>query len=155
MSHDTDDTQKNYTDWYNIWMKQSELFFTSANDYLKTIFNKHPIDPVAHMQQIEIWLEHLKKQWKLASGGHDHTHYGDYFEMMNKMMNDASELMLKQWIRRVKEHDPVNNVHDLYSLWLKCCHETYQKYMHSHDFQEAYGEFMNTLFKFWKSNIPG
>lgn len=159
MPHQKDNTgnqQKYYTDWYNIWMQQSKVFFDSANENLKNFFNQEkPFDPSAHMRQIENWLSELKKQWQMATWNMDMTSYSDYLTMMNKMMNDATDLMLKIWVKKTNAHEPINNVHDLYALWLNCCHDTYQKYMHSQDFQKAYGDFMNTLFKLWKANLPG
>lgn len=151
-----DKQEQNYTDWYAMWMQQSKVFFDTANENLQTLFSKsQPFDPAAHMEKIELWLEELKKQWQLNAFNMQQKTSGDYFQMMFKMMNDATDLMLKQWVKKVNEQDAIRNIHDLYALWLNCCHETYQQYMHTKTFQEAYGEFMNKMFKFWKSNIPG
>lgn len=146
---------QDYTDWYGMWLEQSKAFFDSANENLQTLFAKgKPFDPEEHMKQVEMWLEKLKKQWQFSTFSAEQKMNTDYIEMMTKMMNDATDLMLRQWAKKVRDNDPIKNIHDLYALWLSSCHETYQRYMHSRTFQEAYGDFMNTMFKFWKSNIP-
>jgi hypothetical protein len=140
-----------YTYWYDLWMKQSKEFFISANDYLKDLFDKEKnVDPREHLDQIQPWLDLLKKQWQFMPLNDQQKTFETYFQMMNKMCGEATDLMMHQWISRSKENRPIRNIHELYTLWLDSCQEIYAKAMHSKSYQEAYGHFIDAAIKFWK-----
>lgn len=143
------------TNWYDLWMKQSKDFFTSADDNLKDMFSKGTYaNPQDHLEQINEWLEKLKHQWEFTQLTEEQKVYQTYWKTMSKMCSDASDMMVEQWIKRSQEKNPIKTVHELYELWLNCCHEIYQKSVKSKAYQDAYGEFMNAAFKFWKSAMP-
>lgn len=143
------------TDWYDLWMKQSKGFFESAEQNLKGMFTtdayNHPQD---HMQQINEWMEKLKKQWQFTPLDEKQNAYINYWKVMTKMCTDASEMMVNQWMQRSKENNPVKNIRELYEMWLNCCNQVYGNAMHSKSYQETYGEFMNAAINFWKSALP-
>ncbi len=143
------------TEWYDLWMKQSKEFFDSANKNLQDMFEPGAFaKPEDHLKQINQWLETLKNQWKFTQFSEQQKAYENYWKMMSKMCNDASDMMLDKWMERSREDKPIKNIRELYELWLNCCQEIYKKSMVSKDFQEAYGEFMNAALHFWKSTMP-
>lgn len=144
-----------YTQWYQLWMEQSKNFLSSADENLKGIFEKSTaVNPEEHLKQIHAWLESLKQQWNFAQLSEEQKAYTNYWQQMSAMYQEASEKIVEEWIKRFKSGDPIKNTHELYELWLKCCHEIYQKSLHTKTYQEAYGEFMNAAMKFWKSSMP-
>lgn len=141
--------------WYELWMKQSKEFFETADKNLKDMFSKGtPVNPEEHMKQIRQWLDSLKNQWEFIQLSDDQKAMQTYWKNMTKMCLDASDKMLEEWIKRSREKDPVKSVRELYEIWLNCCHEVYQKSLQSKTYQDAYGEFMNAAFKFWKAGMP-
>jgi Poly(R)-hydroxyalkanoic acid synthase subunit (PHA_synth_III_E) len=143
------------TNWYDLWMKQSKEFFDSADKNLKDVFGHGAAaNPEDHLKQIQQWLETLKNQWQFAQLNEQQRAYETYWKSMMKMCSDASDKMLSEWIKRSHDNNPIKNVQELYELWLNCCHEVYQKAMHTKSHQEVYGEMMDAALKFWKSAIP-
>lgn len=138
------------TNWLEWWNTQSKVFHESANSNLKNMFNhSESVDPTKHMQQITAWLETLKAQWQMNDLTEQQKTNQQYWMMMGKMCSEASDLMLKEWIKRTKENNPVHNVHELYELWLGACSEVYQKAMQQDAYPKIYGDMLNTAFKFW------
>jgi len=143
------------TNWYELWTQQSKEFFESAEKNLKGLFTQEAkINPEEHIEQINKWLETLKKHWQFTALNEQQKIHENYWKIMAKMCSDASDMMVKQWIQRGKENHPIENIRELYELWLNCCNEIYTKAMHSKSYQEAYGEFMNAAMHFWKSAQP-
>lgn len=141
--------------WYELWMKQSKEFFETADKNLKDLFNKGAfVNPEDHLKQIQEWMDTLKNQWQFNQLNDQQKAFENYWKTMMKMCNDASDMMLQEWIRRSRDQHPVKSIHELYELWLNCCHEIYQKSTHSKTYQETYGEFMNAAMKYWKSTMP-
>jgi len=141
--------------WYDIWMKQSQLFFETAEKNLKNMFDTPtPIDPEAHAKEINAWLENLKKQWQFTELNMQQKEYEAYWRMCAKMSNEAAEMILAQWTLRAKEKNPIKNIRELYDLWLDCCEKIYEKAMQSKAYQEAYGDYMNAVLNFWQSTMP-
>lgn len=142
-------------EWYDLWTKQSQEFFETADRNLKDMFGKNTFpNPEDHLKQIQKWLDSLKTQWQFTQLNEQQKMYENYWKMMSKMCSDASDMMVNQWIKRNREHDPVKNTRELYELWLNCCQEIYEKSMHSESYQKAYGDFMNSAIKYWKSVTP-
>jgi hypothetical protein len=139
--------------WYDVWMKQSKEFFDTAEKNLKGVFNQDNLNPQDHMKQINDWMETLKNKWQAMHLDEQQKAYINYWNAMSKMSMDANEMMLKLWMQRSKEHNPIKNIPELYELWLNCCNEVYKNAMHSKSYQEAYGEFMNAAIQFWKSAL--
>lgn len=143
------------TNWYELWMKQSKEFFDSANKNLNELFGANTFaNPEDHLKQIQQWLDTLKSQWQFIQLNEQQKAYENYWKSMAKMCTDASDLLLGQWIKRSQEQKPIKDVHELYELWLNCCHQVYEKSMQSKSYQETYSEFMQAALKFWKSTIP-
>jgi len=143
-------TENKFTDWYELWMKQSQDFFTTANKNLKDLFEKNGfVKPEEHADQINQWLENLKKQWETFQVSHEQQAYQSYWKMMTQLSDDAFNLMMQQWKKRNEESKPIKNIQELYELWLNCCREVYQKSLQAHSVQEAYTDFMNSAVKFW------
>lgn len=144
-----------YTQWYKVWTEQSKEFFESADKNLKNLFGQPAaVDPSQHLNQINDWMNSLKQQWEFSRLTQEQQAYAEYWKKMLEMSKEASDQMLAEWIKRSKEGKPVQDVHELYELWLKSCHDIYQKSMQTKSYQEAYGEFMNAAMKFWKTSIP-
>ena len=59
--------------------------------------------------------------------------------------------MMREWIKRTNDNNPVKNIQELYDLWLNACHEMYQDLLKSKNYQATYSEFMNKALKFWES----
>jgi hypothetical protein len=141
--------------WYDFWVKQSREFHASAEKNLKDFFDKgsftHPED---HLKQIDAWLETLKQHWDSAQLNTEQKVYGAYWQALNDMYKEASNMMRDQWLARARNNDPIKNVRELYELWLNCCHDVYQNAMKTKNFQDMYAEFMNASLKFWKSVMP-
>lgn len=143
------------TNWYELWMQQSKDFFELSEKYLKEIQDqKGFINPEENLKQINKWLETLKEQWQFTELTEEQRVYQMYFSMMAKMYNDATELLLEEWIKRSRADNPIKNFRELYELWLHCCHEIYQKTINSKAYQDAYGKFMNAAISFWQSTLP-
>lgn len=141
--------------WYDVWMKQSTEFFEIADKNLKDMFAKNtPVNPENHMKQVQQWLDMWKNHWQSTILNEKQKTLENYWKIMAKMCNDASDLMVEEWTKRAREQNPVKNIHELYELWLNCCNEIYQKSTHTKSYQDAYGEFMNAALDFWKSAIP-
>lgn len=140
------------SNWYDLWMQQNKDFFASAEKNLHGMFEQgKQTKPEDHMQQINQWLETLKSQWQNSTLTEQQKAYENYWRMMSKMCSDASDMMVKQWMQRSQQNNPVNSIRELYDLWLNCCNEIYTKGMHSKSYQDAYGELMNATIHFWKS----
>lgn len=152
---DKDEKSEYLLNWYDLWMKQSKEFFTTADKNLHDIFHGDTFpNPEDHLKQIYKWLDALKNQWQFTQIKDQQKMAEDYWQMMASMCTEASDLLVKQWIQRYREDEPIKNTRDLYALWLDCCQEVYEKSMHSSAYQKAYGDFMNTALKYWKSAIP-
>ncbi len=140
---------------YDMWMEQTKQFFNSADNNLQGLFSKNAfVDPQEHMQQIQKWLDTLQSQWNVMNLNQQQMPLQKYWKAMAEMSTEASELMLKEWIKRTKDDKPIKDVRELYDLWLSCCHEIYAKKIHQPDYQEMYGEFMNAAMTFWKTMMP-
>ena len=149
------DKNTDFINWYDLWMKQSKYFYESADKHLKDMFAKGALgNPEDHLKQVNEWLETLKKQWQFANLSEEQKAFANYWQTMSKMCSDGADLMMQQWIKRFQDKDPIKNTHELYELWLSCCHEVYQKSLQTKSYQDTYGEFMNTAMKFWKSYTP-
>ena len=142
-----------YTDWYDLWMKQSKNFFESANDHLENFFSDKEkyTHPEEHLRQIHAWLDILKKQWQSTPLSGEQKLYEKYIKIMNEMVMEASDRMVELWIKRSHTDHPIKSIHELYAVWLDCCHDIYTNAMRSQTFQEAYGDWMNATLKFWKA----
>lgn len=141
----------NSQNWYDMWMKQNQAFMTSAQSSLKDLFNQPgQVDPQANMKQIQEWMETLQSQWNTMNLTKEQEKFQQYWEQMAKMSSEAAELMLNEWVKRAKDDKPVQTIHELYELWLECCHEVYSKAMKTPDFQQVYGDFMNAAMQFWQ-----
>lgn len=144
-----------HTNWYELWMKQSKDFFDSANKNLSNIFTKNAkVNPEEQLKQINQWLEAMKTQWEFSQLTEEQKVYATYWKTMSKMYQDASDLLLVEWIKRTREKNPVSSVRELYEMWLRCCQEIHEKSLRTKSYQESYGEFMSTAFKFWKNYMP-
>lgn len=144
-----------YAQWYKLWMEQSNIFLASANKNLKDLFDQSTtVNPEEHLKQIHAWLESLKQQWNVDKLAQEQNAYANYWQQMSAMYKEASDKIIEEWTKRFKSGEPIKNVNELYELWLKCCHEIYQKSLHNKAFQETYGEFMNAAMKYWKSTMP-
>lgn len=142
------------TDWYKIWMQQSKEFFDITEKNLKGLFDKNDfVDPEKHREKIDEWLNALKRHWEFPLMQEQNS-FQAYWLTIGKMYNEASELLLKEWIKRAHGDYPVKNFRDLYELWLNCCHEVYQRTLQSKAYQEVYGDFMNAALKFWQATMP-
>ncbi len=143
------------TNWYELWMKQSREFFSTAEKSLHDMFGTETLaNPEENMDKIRQWQEMLKSQWSFLKLDEQQKAYENYWKTMGKMCNDACDMMVAVWIKRNQENKPVKNVHELYELWLNCCNEIYSKSMQTKNFQDVYGEFMNAALKYWKSSMP-
>lgn len=155
MNKEGQDKSDFYTNWYELWMKQSQDFFSSAEKNLKGMFEDQSFkNPEAHLKQINEWLETLKTQWEFSQLTDDQKAQQMYWKMMAKMCSDAADRMVSEWIKRSKTDNPIQSIRELYELWLACCQEVYQKALQTKNFQEAYADFMNAAFKFWQSAMP-
>lgn len=142
-------------DWYKIWMKQSNFFKETAEQNFKHAFDQTNLfNPEEHQQQIQAWLNLLKENWQNTFVHNVTRTQENYFKMMVDCYNQSSKLFIEQWINLFKKQKPIRNVHELYELWLNCCQEAYQNMLKSNNFQESYGEWMNSFIKFWKEILP-
>jgi len=141
-------------DWTKIWIEQSQLFNKIANEYLKNFFEKNDYQhPDQHLDTINQWLDALNKQWQFSPFNEQLKSYEQYSKLMTDMMIKASRLLIDRWIAVAKTDQPVNNVRDLYDLWLTCCHDVYSEAMHTNAYQEVYGKLINQAVHFWKSML--
>lgn len=137
---------------YELWMDQSREFFTTADEYLKNMFSKNmSVDPEENIERIQSWLKVMKQNWNTTQSEKDQK---DYWQAMTKICNEAADLMLQEWIRLGRDNKPVNSIQDLYQLWMRCCSDVYQRSLLTKNFQDAYGDFMNTAFNFWNNAVP-
>ncbi|TAK79310.1 MAG: hypothetical protein EPO11_00200 [Gammaproteobacteria bacterium] len=93
--------------WYELWMKQNQLFFETTNEQLGHLFGQNKsVNPEENLQQIHQWLEKLR--------------------MISNLYHETSDLMLKQWIERFRSNQPVQTVQELQELWLDCCRKMFR-----------------------------
>lgn len=150
--HKDNHSKTDFTDWYNVWLKQSRTFYESANQHLQGMFDKNTeVNPEEHTKKIQVWLESLKKQSDFSQLTDNQKIFIDYWQGVAKTYNEACDMLLQEWIKRSKENDPVKNIKELYEMWLNCCQAIYQQSLQNQSYQNAYGEFMNAAMTFWKS----
>lgn len=138
-------------DWYTFWTKQCKSFLLVAEKDLHKFFTSTDcLDPEKHLDQIYAWLETLKKQLDLAQSKEENEDFQFYWEIMAPLYQQASDLLIKEWIKRGRVKNPLRYVHELYGLWLDCCTITYQKSLQSKTYQETYSELMNAALNFLK-----
>lgn len=143
-----------FTDWYDLWMKQSQAFYDTANSNLKQFFEQGAaFKPEEHRDMINDWLDNLKKQWQSVALTEEQKAYANYWTNMAKMFNDASKKMMEEWIESSRSTKPIKSIQELHQLWLKCCQEAYAKSLNS-QYQAAYNDFVNQAFDFWKKFTP-
>lgn len=143
------------TDWYSLWMQQSKDFFESANENLKTFFDQgKPFNPEENMKIVQEWMDKVKEQWQVIPLNEQQRAYEPYWMWMTKMCNDAMDRMVQEWINRSRENNPVDNIRDLYEMWLKSCRDVFDHAMRSKNYQQAYGDMMNAALKFWQTSVP-
>lgn len=141
--------------WYETWMKQSKIFFELANQNLSELLKQNAkATPEAYAKLANQWLENLRKQWDLSQAADERSADASYWKAMNKIYQEASDLLFAQWMKRYEDKNPVMNVQELYEMWLRCCQEIHERSLQSKSYQNAYGEFMNSAFKFWKGFTP-
>lgn len=144
-----------FNNWYDLWMKQSKEFFDSAEKNLKGMFNPEAYaNPQDHIKQINEWLDTMRNKWQVNQLNEQQKAFENYWKIMFKMFNEASDKMVNLWMQRSTGNNPVKNVRELYELWLNCCNEVYKNAMQSKSYQETYGEFMNAAIHYWKSTLP-
>ena len=115
------------------------------------MFGEHAsLNPEEHLDEINAWLKSLKKHWEKTQLNEEQKMYAAYWNMMNDMCKQASDLMLTQWVKKAHDKQYIQSIQELYELWLNCCHDVYQRYVHSKAYQENYAEFINNAFKFWQ-----
>ena len=153
MSQDKDSHSKtDFTDWYNVWLKQSRAFYESADQNLQGMFNnKTPINPEEHLEQIQAWLASMKNQWDFSQLSDNQKIFADYWQGVAKTCNEACDLLLQEWIKQSKEKKAIRSIKELYDMWLNCCQTIYQQSLQTKAYQESYGDFMNAAMTFWKS----
>src|SRR5690348_7930452 len=94
-------------DWYDIWMQQSRHFFESASEHLKTLFTAEVIaNPEAHLKQIQAWLESLTSRWQQTQKSHHDEQFQPYWQMIAKMYQESTDLMLNAWLQKNKSAEP-------------------------------------------------
>jgi hypothetical protein len=144
-----------YQEWYELWTKQSKAFFDSANENLQHLFSNHSqLKPEDQFEKMQEWLNQLKQQWQKQAFSSDQKNTAAYWSSTLQMFNEAAEQMLQKWAERQHNNDSIKNVHDLYELWLNCCHEVYQKSLKTSSYQETYTNLMNQALQYWKNFIP-
>jgi hypothetical protein len=144
--------QFDFSNWYDLWMEQSKIFFDSTDKNLKNLFNQQTaVNPEEHLEQINAWAETIKNHWQSLKLTAELQAYENYFKSVSTMCIDASNMMVQKWIERYKENRPIKNNRELYELWLESCHEVYQAAMHEKTFQIMYGDFMNSTIHYWKT----
>ena len=143
------------TDWAEMWMKQNQAFFDTAERMLKDFFNTNAfMKPEEHMRQIQQWQEAFRNQWQMPNFGDQQRIYEQYWTTMVKLYSDSLERMMDMWMVRSKNNDPIASVQELYQVWLKSCQEVFGKTIASTNYQDMYGDWMNNVLKFWKTMTP-
>lgn len=138
------------TQAYDLWMKKSKEFFASAEKNFKEMLDQDQFHAEKHLKTIQEWLDTMKVQWDSSQLPKDQTIYHHYWQMMANMCHDAAKYMIQEWTKRVDEHHPIKDIHELSELWLSCCHHAYQDALQTKTYQEAY-DFMHAATNFWKS----
>lgn len=147
--------QNFYTNWYEHWLNQCKEFFISADKNLKEIFTEEAfLHPEENLQRMRDWVRFLKSQWDIANLTNEQKTQLMYWQMLYQMYNNAADLLIDHWLKRTRENNPIKSTHELYELWLDCCREVYEQSLRSKAYQDAVSEFMNTMFKAWKTSIP-
>ena len=148
-------TFDNQADWYSLLIKQSKTFFGATEKNFNGLFTKEPSLGVdEQLQLMRQCLDIFRKQWEFVQLTEEQKAHQVYLRLLKKMYNDACELMFDQWSHRLKQENPIQNINELFDLWLHCCQATYQTTLHSASFQEAYQEWMNAALQFWQSAMP-
>lgn len=151
----TTKSKHEHVDWYALWMQQSHDFFDSAQENLQHLFkSERTIKPEEHLEEINAWLDNLKKQWGSMQLAEQQKMYANYWKMLTTMCIEGTDLMLKEWIKRSHSDNPIMSIRELYEVWLNCCQEIYKQTMHTKAYQDTYGDLMNAAFHYWTSFIP-
>src|SRR3990167_5698400 len=94
--------------WFDVWMAQSKAFFTSAQTHLGDVFGKQGFaNPLDHRDQIEEWLNTLKSQWNTMNLNESQQPFEKYWKTMSDLNMQASDLMMKEWIKRTEDKKPL------------------------------------------------
>lgn len=146
-----DNSKDFYHEWSELWTKQSKDFFKSAENNLKALFTSHSnLSTEEQFEKIQEWTEQLKQQWQAQCMTAEQKAFSGYWKSMADIFNEAGEKMLREWTERNKSSDPIKSAHELYELWLNCCHEIYQKTLKTNAYQDNYSELMNQTLRYWK-----
>lgn len=140
--------------WFDLWQQQSKLFFSSVQQQMGDLFAHGTPDPQAHAPQIQAWIDALKNLWKANEMHQYQKEQKKFWKMIEKMCIDATDQLLKEWQQRALSQQPINNVRDLYELWLSCCHQQYQETLRKKAYQAAYGDYMQQMLKAWNQFTP-
>lgn len=139
------------SNWQDLWVQQGKAFYDTANAQLKDLFDKNKtFNPEQHTEQLSVWLNTLKAQWDKSAQKPSDTIFQNYWQFMAKLCGEASDSMMKEWIKRTQENNPINNIRELYELWLNCCNEKYQQAIQTKSFQDTYANFINAALKAWQ-----
>lgn len=135
---------------YDMWFKQSQDFYKSAEAHLKNFFEtQQPFNPEQHLEAVQQWLAMLRDQWQQQQLGAQQQQFAEYWQRAANLSNEAADLMLKEWIKRTQQNEPIQNIRELYELWIQCCHTVYERAMQTKAYQETFGKWMNDALKFW------
>lgn len=145
-------SKNDFTDWYSIWLNQSRAFYESANQHLQKLFEtQQEFNPEEHADQVKAWLESMKKQWDFTNLSKNQGDFAQYWQSIAQVSAEASDMLLQEWIKRAREHNPVKSTKELYEMWLNCCQSIYQESLKNEQYHHNYSDFVNTAMKFWKS----
>lgn len=143
------------TEWAEMWMKQNQAFFETAERMLKDFFAGNGFkNPQDHMQQIQQWQDAFRNQWQMPNFGDHQRIYEQYWATMVKLYSESMERMMNVWMVRASNNNPISSVHELYQVWLKSCQEVFEKTITTTNYQDMYGEWMNNVLKYWKTMTP-
>lgn len=123
---------------YDFWLQQSKMFYENLNA-LQDFFKHDYSNPNLHQEQINLWLDALKKQAQSLNKEQAQTEW----QMMNRIMLKAADLMVTTWLNRAKEDNPVKSTQELYQLWLNNCQDMYQKSWAETNAPDAYKQWIN------------
>src|SRR3990167_5869891 len=97
---------------YELWMEQSQDFFSTSDKYLKGLFlSSKTVNPDDHLEHIQTWMNMMKQQWQTVQAGHE---FQEYWNTMTRICSDAADLMLEVWRRSLRDQQPIQNIQELY-----------------------------------------
>jgi hypothetical protein len=124
----------------SYWLKACKINSDLFQELLDTKNNHQEID-------WEGWFQKFKNQ---ANKEYIENLFAVFFPENNQSFAQKLlelETIFLHSLKKGINEEAVQNVQDIYKIWLECCEQVYQEMLTTPDYQQAYAKFINTFIK--------